>query len=189
MKKVIPDFDDFEDSGAQFDYKTYYLEQIERKNFNSVDKWIYLGSDIVDSSFVKVGLTMGNLTTRSYSSSRPTYYIFCAFKCLPHVSEQELTDIERDVLSRIDDYHRNSDGTSKRMFHYDSGRISECFHPVDFMRFFVDLHQLIYNSYRSRFVCKAYDDGSGLAVGEFVDCIFNRDVNIYHYLPRIVQWY
>lgn len=172
MKKKIIPFDGF-DSFYGRDYKLEHTEQESKRNFESIDKWLYLGADAVDKNFAKIGMTMGNLASRSYSSSRPSYHLFCAFKFRYNISMQEVKRVEVDVLSRIDGLHRNEDGSSKRMIHYESGVPSECFYPVNFFDFYKDLHDEIYDHHRGSFVISGYENEYGVDDGEFVACIFN----------------
>lgn len=158
-------------------------------NFESLDRWLYLGADALDNSFAKIGMTMGDLASRSYSSTRPGYFLFCAFKFTHNISMQEVKCIEGDVLSRIDGLHRNVDGSTKRMTHYESGLPSECFFPVDFFTFYKDLHDEIYDHHRSSFVISGYENEYGIDDGEFVDCIFNLRHKKHHdeYIKMILR--
>lgn len=172
------------------DYKLEHVEQEMQRNFESVDKWLYLGADYLDPTFAKVGMTMGDLTSRSYSSSRPSYYLFCAFKCKDEISLVEVKQIENHVLSRIDGLHRNPDGSSKRMKHFDSGALSECFLPVDFSQFYKDVHDSIYENHRNNFVISGWINNYGIDDGEFVECIFNKKVGQNHqrYMNMILRY-
>lgn len=187
-KKIIP-FDDLESFYGR-DYKLEYNERESKRNFESGDKWLYLGADAVDKNFAKIGMTMGNLVSRSYSSSRPSYHIFCAFKFKHNISTQEVMRVEVDLLSRIDGLHRNEDGSSKRMIHYQSGLPSECFHPVDFFAFYKDLHDGIYDRHRDSFVISGYENEYGVDDGEFVDCIFDPRQKKHHnkYVKMILRY-
>lgn len=189
MKKTIKSTDGF-GSFSGGDYKLEYVEQETKRNFESIDKWLYLGGDALDKSFAKIGMTMGNLASRSYGSSRPSYHLFCAFKFEYNISMQEVKRVERDVLSRIDGLHRNVDGSSKRMIHYESGLPSECFCPVDFFAFYKDLHDEIYDHHRDSFVISGYENEYGIDNGEFVDCIFNSHHQKHHneYIKMILRY-
>jgi hypothetical protein len=186
-KKIVPyEFESF----SRGDYKLEYVEQETRQNFESTDKWLYLGADILDANFAKIGMTMGDLVSRSYSSSRPSYYLFCAFKFKHNTSMQDVKRVENDVLWRIDCLHRNVDGSSKRMIHYESGQLSECFYPVNFFDFYRDVHFEIYDRHRNDFVICGYENEFGVDDGEFVDCIFNaRQKERYNeYIKLILQY-
>jgi hypothetical protein len=189
LKKQITYFDGF-DSFYSDDYKIEHVEQGAKRNLESLNKWLYLGADALDVNFAKIGMTMGELPSRSYSSSSPSYYLFCAFKFKPDMSIQDVKHVEGDVLSRIDWLHRNVDGSSKRMIHYESGRPSECFHPVDFFAFYKDVHREIYDRHRNSFVICGYENEYGADDGEFVDCIFNPRQKEHHneYIKMILQY-
>jgi hypothetical protein len=178
-----------DDVGYIDDYKMERAWEETRLNFESTEKWLYLGADAVDSTFAKVGLTKGDLSSRSYSSARPDYYLFCAFKCRYDLPMETLRSIEFDILTRLQDRHRYSDGTTKRRRHFESGNLSECFYDVNFTEFFMDYHFEIYNEYRSSFVISGVDDGFGGSEGEFVDCIFNRKVPGHHRYKRMIVQY
>lgn len=172
------------------DYKLEYVEQEMQRDFESVEKWLYLGADKLDPTFAKIGMTMGDLTSRSYSSSRPSYYLFCAFKCKDKTSITDIKRIENDILSRIDGLHRNPDGSSTRMNHFESGVLSECFWPVDFSDFYRDVHDTIYDHHRSHFVISGWVNNYGIDDGEFVDCLFNKKVaaDYKKYMKMIVRY-
>lgn len=172
------------------DYKLEQLEWGTQRNFESIDKWLYLGVDNLDVNFAKIGITMGDLASRSYSSSRPSYYLFCAFKCKYNISQQDLKRIEEDVLSRIDYLYRNSNGSTKRMIHFESGALSECFYPVNFLDFYKDVHREIYEHHRSSFVICGLENEIGGDDGEFVDCIFNPKIRMHQnsYIRMILQY-
>lgn len=173
MKKRVENYEEL-GSTYDLDYKLEHLEQEAIRDLESLDKWLYLGADSMDRSFAKIGMTMGNLRSRSYSSSRPGYYLFCAFKFKHSMSIEKIRRVEEDVLLRMDTFHRNSDGSSKRMIHYESRRLSECFHPVVFLDFYRDMHLEIYEHHRDAFVICGYENEYGVSEGEFVDCIFNH---------------
>jgi hypothetical protein len=86
--------------------------------------------------------------------------------------------------------HRNVDGSSKRMIHYESGQLSECFYPVNFFDFYRDVHFEIYDRHRNDFVICGYENEFGVDDGEFVDCIFNaRQKERYNeYIKLILQY-
>ncbi len=176
MKKEMRPFEGFERS-YESDYKLQYLENEVIRNYKSTKKWLYLGADCCNKNFAKIGITEGDLSSRSYSSARPSYYLFCAFKFCHNISEPEMKSVENDILLRIDALHRDRFNNSKRLFHYESGRLSECFEPVDFFQFYKDLHSEIINHHRNSFVIVGYEDESGGCEAEFVDCIFNPRVD------------
>lgn len=159
------------------DYKMSQLIHDNRESFASVDKWLYLGADNRKSNFAKVGITEGNLTSRSYSSANPTYYLFCAFKFNHNVSKADMKFVEDDILSKLDEYWQDEYARSKRLRHHESNVLSECFDDVDFEDFYKDLHYLIYTHHRAKFVISGYEanefDEGDL---EFVYCIFNKNL-------------
>ncbi|MFZ6781250.1 hypothetical protein ACO0LD_30815 [Undibacterium sp. Ji83W] len=164
--------------GISDDYKLAHVETETKNNFESTNSWLYLGRDADDPNFVKIGLTMGDLQSRSYSSANPDYYLFCAFKCKYNISEVELKNIEEEILVRLESFYRNDDGSTKRLKHHESGRPSECFRPVNFSEFFMDLHCEIYENHRNSFVICAWENEIGQIDGQFVDCIFNKVIKL-----------
>jgi hypothetical protein len=185
MKKEIIFLDDYILSD---DYKLAHVEMEMIKTFESTERWLYLGADATNPNFARIGITMGDLRSRSYSSANPNYYLFCAFKCKPELSVADLKNMEDVILARFQNYYINYDGSTKRSFFYESGLLSDCFYKIDFLDFFVNLHSEIYQNYRSNFVTCGMEDEFGGEVGEFVDCIFNRKVeNQNRYIRMIVQ--
>ncbi len=189
MKKKITYYEEL-DSYYEDDYKFQHVWQETKRNIESTEKWLYLGADILDRNFAKIGVTKDDLASRSYSSARPSYYIFCAFKFKYNISMKKVRQVEVDVLSRMEFLYRNDDGTSRRMVHYESGRLSECFCPVDFFCFYRDLHWEIYDGHRDSFVICGYENKYYEDDGEFVDCIFNDRQRDRHneYREMIIQY-
>lgn len=189
MRKQFEEFEKI-DSISDRDYKLDFLQQEARRNFESLDKWLYLGADELDANFAKIGITMGDLASRSYSSSRPSYYLFCAFKFKYNISKQDVKRVESDVLSKIDDFYRNADGSSKRMIHYESRKISECFYPVNFFDFYKDMHWIIHENHRDSFEICGYVNKFEIDDGEFVDCIYNpRQKELHDKYRRMILQY
>lgn len=162
-----------EDWPLSDDYKLRHLEIETKLNFESTEKWLYLGADIAKPDFAKIGLTMGDLSSRSYSSGSPGYHLFCAFKCVHDITREKLKSIEANILKKFERKYIYEDGSTKRLNHYESGKPSECFQPVDFLGFFADLHSEIIDNHRDSFVICAKDDGAGGYYGEFVATKFN----------------
>lgn len=190
MKKPqIRDEYDWYDEHTGRDYKLEQQIHNIRQNFESTTKWLYLGADIKDLNFAKIGITEGDLASRSYSSARPTYYLFCAFKFDYRASREEIKRVENDLLSRIDRLHRDKRGNSKRLIHFESGQLSECFHPVDFLEFYKDVHSIIYTHHHNNFVISGLYSEFDVCDGEFVDCILNPrlDNRDNKYLNMILQ--
>ena len=171
-------------------YKMEFLHNQAKENFESTEKWLYLGSNARDSGFAKVGMTMGNLTTRSSSPENPSYYLFCAFKCRHNITKSELKDLEADALSYLGSVFVHPDGSSKRAKHHESELISECFYDVDFHEFFRELHSYIYENHRNYFTISGFENEDGFDEGEFVDCEFNSRMSrneINSYIRMILQ--
>lgn len=186
MKKEKVFLDNFVQST---DYKLEYVELETKRNFESIEKWLYLGADAKNLNFAKIGITMGDLSSRSYSSGNPNYYLFCAFKCKYNLSQLELKNIEEDILMRFEEIYTNDDGSTKRLKHYESDFSSECFYPVNFLEFFINLHLEIYQSHRNSFVICGFDDGFGGVDAEFIDCIFSPKIgNKNKYIKMILQY-
>ncbi|OTG95068.1 hypothetical protein B9T24_09955 [Acinetobacter sp. ANC 4654] len=180
--------DDFNDWN---DYKLVAQWHDTTQNMLSDKKWLYLGADTRSPNFTKVGITGGDLRSRSYSSANPTYYLFCAFQFLYNVSKKEMESVENDVLSRLDKYWCDESGRSMRLNHYESGVLSECFDNVNFWKFYKDLHYLIYTYHRNKFLISGYEahefDESN---SEYVYCIFNKRLpkEEYKYIEMILQY-
>lgn len=154
-------------------YKMEFLHNQAKENFESTEKWIYLGSNARDSGFAKVGMTMGDLTTRSSSPDNPSYYLFCAFKCKHNITKSAPKDLETDVLSYLKRVFVYPDGSSKRAMHHDSELLSECFDDVDFHDFFRKLHFYIQENHSNLFTISEFADEYYIDKGDFIDCEFN----------------
>lgn len=166
------------------DYKMDQQYHDSKENYESRDGWIYLGADHRDSSFAKVGMTMKDLTSRSSSSTHPSYYIFCAFKCDYRISKNQLLNIEKGALKHLDSIYINKNGTTMRANHSESNRPSECFYDIDFEILFVDLHAYLYKNYYRDFVIVGLGDNPDDIEGEHIDCDFHRkmkrrEINMY----------
>ena len=190
MKKpLISDEFDWYDEYFGRDYKLEQQMHHIRQNFESTDKWLYLGADSLDSSFAKIGITMGDLRSRSYSSARPSYFLFCAFKFDIFITPQKMKKVEDEILSKFDQIFVDDEERSKRMVHFESGKISECYSNINFFDFYKVLHAEIYNEHRNSFVISGYEDELGNDEGEFVECIFNSRLPNPHrsYIDMILQ--
>lgn len=162
-----------------------------KANFESTDKWLYIGADVKNNEFAKIGLTMGDLTTRSSSSGNPNYYIFCAFKCKHNITKAQLEKIERDTLEYLDSVFTNPDGSTKRELHAESGRISECFYNIDFIKFFNTSHYYLYENHCNHFILAGFENDAGFVEGEFLDCEFNKRMSrneINKHIRNILQF-
>lgn len=172
-------------------YKMEFIHNESKENFESTEKWLYLGADLRNSKYAKVGLTMGDLTSRSYSSTNPYYYIFCAFKCRHDIAKSKLKSIEESALRYLDSVFINPDGSTKRVPHAESGRMSECFYNIDFVDFLVALHDYLYENYRDYFLPCGFENEAGLDEGEFLDCEFNKRISrneINKYIRKTLQF-
>ncbi|QIL84332.1 hypothetical protein G7047_30400 (plasmid) [Diaphorobacter sp. HDW4A] len=144
----------------------------DKRNFESTENWIYLGADIRDIFYSKVGITTGNLQSRSYSSAMPNYYLFCAFKAEIPTSKARLELVENDILANLD----NQFGQQFRMCHAESGTLSECYYGVEFKYIFQAVHQIIYYRHPNAFTRILCEDDYGNAIGSRVRCEFNEVV-------------
>lgn len=156
------------------DYKMQWVMTEDKKNFESVDKWLYIGADKTNSRFAKIGITAGDLQSRSYCSANPNYYLFCAFKCKYNISKAELEGVESSVLSFLDDRYANEYGETKRAHHAESGVLSECFYDIDFDEILYDIHYYIYNNHSRYFSYGVLVDDYGNEGGDILDVEFNR---------------
>jgi hypothetical protein len=154
-------------------YKMESVYNESKANFESIEKWLYLGANARDGGFAKVGITKGDLTTRSSSSESPSYYLFCAFKCRSNLEISDLEAIENSALNHLEGVFVYDDGSTKRASHHDSEHISECFYDVDFLDLFVELHYFLYKNYRNYFLLSGFENEAGIDEGEFIDCEFN----------------
>lgn len=159
-------------------YKMEYIHEKAKANYESTNKWLYLGADARDQTFAKVGITMGDLTSRSSSSANPRYHLFCAFKCDNDITTPKLKCIEKDVLSHLDGIFIKPNGSTMREVHCESGRISECFYGVDFLDFFRTLHYFLYEKHGNHFIGVEFyeDDEFNLHLGNYLDCEFNPHI-------------
>ena len=80
--------------------------------------WIYIGGDIYNRIWSKVGKTANGLNTRHRSSQNPGYFIFTAF----NIIRGSVHEIESNLLSYLDDQP-----DLKRLIHFSTGNLSECF--------------------------------------------------------------
>ncbi|ECO7278095.1 hypothetical protein FXO89_23090 [Salmonella enterica] len=170
MKKPIQPYD--LELPEDADYKQEAIHERDKANFESLEKWVYLGADIRNPSYAKIGITMGDLTKRSYSSANPNYYLYCAFKCQSYLKKEQLKEIEKDVLKYLDSVYCWEDDRTKRVPHYESGILSECYFDIEFAEFFEDLHSYLLQTHIRHFVITGIcgDDGYHL------DCIFNKHI-------------
>lgn len=157
-----------------YDYKLEWSVQEDQKNWESLEKWLYLGADFKNRGFAKIGITMGDLSTRSYSSANPNYYIFCGFKCRYNISKEKLKCIENDILRKFTNFYIDENGDTKRLVHIDSGRLSECFDNVNFIHFLAHLHYELFHNHNSSFITGVFCDESDEEFGDILDIEFNK---------------
>jgi hypothetical protein len=172
-------------------YKMESIHNESKADFESTEKWLYLGANARDSGFAKVGITKGNLTTRSSSSESPVYYLFCAFKCKSKIEISKLKAIETNALKHLEGVFVYEDGSTKRALHHESQELSECFYDIDFLDFFVELHDFLYKNYSNDFSLCAYENEAGDIDGEFIDCEFHSRMTrqeINKHIKMILQW-
>lgn len=158
------------------DYKMLHVMGEDKKNFESTDKWLYLGADIENKGYAKIGITTGDLRSRSYSSANPNYYLFCAFKFRYNVPQNVLKQVESEILEKFDQDYTYHDGSTKRKKHVESGYLSECYYNIDFIDFFQNLHYELFYNYAHNFCKCGFEDEYGNYVGDFIDCLFNEKI-------------
>lgn len=78
--------------------------------------WIYVGADISEFNWSKVGKTTCGLHTRHTSSQRAGFFIFTAYE----IVENNVHEIESKLLNFLDK-------ECEREYHYSTGSKSECF--------------------------------------------------------------
>lgn len=82
------------------------------------DNWIYVGADIYQRDFSKVGKTTVGLNTRHTSSQSPGYFIYTAY----NIRSDNVHDIETHLLR-----HLESMLSDQRVAHFSTSSKSECF--------------------------------------------------------------
>lgn len=84
--------------------------------------WIYIGADINNKNWSKVGKTKNRLSTRSTSSQNPGYFIFCAFQ----IKHGSIHEMESKLIGDLEKVYQ-------RISHFSTGEPSEWFvcNPVD----------------------------------------------------------
>ncbi|MFV7771694.1 hypothetical protein [Shewanella marisflavi] len=150
------------------DYKIAALMEHDKANFESSKIWLYVGADSKNERFAKVGITMGDLGSRSYCSGNPHYHLFCAFQCYIHTTKLQLESIEKLALKHLDSLFPDC-----RVHHYESGKLSECYDDIDFETFLISLHDYLLDNHRNYFQTVAID-GEGYEGAYELACEFNR---------------
>lgn len=82
------------------------------------NNWIYIGADISNKEWSKVGKTTRRLNTRHVSTQNTGYFIFTAF----NLTSGDVHKIETELLA-----HLESVEGVRREHHFSTGRKSECF--------------------------------------------------------------
>ncbi|MNE43376.1 hypothetical protein D3C80_1375460 [compost metagenome] len=82
------------------------------------DNWIYVGADIYDHEWSKIGKTTVGLHTRHTSSQRPGYFIFTAY----NIMNGDVHSIEFNLLNYLEGLF-----AFERQHHFSTGSLSECF--------------------------------------------------------------
>lgn len=162
----------------------------DKANFESSDIWLYLGADCRNSRYAKVGITMGDLRSRSYSSANPNYFLLCAFQCRHDTTKEQLEIIECRALNYLDSIFIRDDGVSKRARHFESQRLSECYYDINFDEFFVCLHEYLWEQHNSYFQVCEYEYHTTRVYGDALSCEFNPRLTVEqrsHYLRLIVR--
>lgn len=171
----------------ELDLKLSHVLEVDQKNFESALKWIYIGADIRDAYYAKVGLTTGDLQSRSYSSARPTYYLFCGFKARHDISKERLEIIEKNILYELDNKYRFAE---YRLKHAESSELSECYFGIPFSRVFRSVHQVIYDNHSNDFITCEYESRfNGFSRGSSIKCVFNHKLvpNTAYYEDVMIQ--
>ncbi|EKF9596149.1 hypothetical protein ACUY0R_003640 [Vibrio cholerae] len=120
------------------------------------NNWIYIGGDIYNRTWSKVGMTTNGLNTRHTSSQNPGYFIYVAF----NIIRGNVHEIESHLLNYLESIG------FERIVHFSTRSKSECFwlNP-DYMEDVVeDFIQRYYGScvtyenslhgYMSRYQCR-----------------------------------
>ncbi|NNH76517.1 hypothetical protein HLH17_02220 [Acinetobacter sp. ANC 5380] len=178
MERKRRDFGDDYIGPVETDYKSKAVLDRQKIQYESINNWLYIGADSLDPSFAKIGITSGDLKSRSYSSARPSYFIFCAFKFKVLVSLEQMKEVEKRVLRDLDEVF-----VGDRLWHYESGKISECYMGINFKDLLCQVHFTLYDSFYDNFVAAGYED-----YGIYLDCEFNSKVeDRKKYIEMILQ--
>lgn len=136
----------FHSTNIRIQSRRYELRGSE--NFNNrheTDDWIYIGGDIYNRMWSKVGKTANELNTRHRSSQSPGYFIYTAF----NIIRGSVHKIESELLNYLEAEHGLT-----RMAHFSTSNPSECFRlDPDQMTSLVE--QFIFENYSS---CVTYEN-------------------------------
>lgn len=155
------------------DYKIATVMQHDKANYESSMIWLYLGAVERHPDFAKIGITMGDLSTRSSSSANPDYHLFCAFQCDQRTTKEQLESIEQSALNYLD----NVFGQEKRARHKESQRLSECYYGINFTEFFLSLHDYLLDNHVRYFQTVGYYNDQGFEEAYSLSCYFNTLVS------------
>lgn len=173
------------------DYKMAAVMERDKVNFESPNIWFYIGADCINPGYTKVGITMGDLRSRSYSSANPNYYLFCAFQCNQSTTKLQLETIEHSALNYLDDVFRWDNGLTKRVRHMESQRLSECYYHIDFEDFFLCLHDYLLDNHDRYFQTATYMNDAGFEDGYALSWQFNPclALNVKRHFLRMILRY
>jgi len=193
LRKSTPviDYSELEFGFRDDDYEIEQMMHDTIQNLQNAKKWLYLGADISNPEWVKIGITAGDLRSRSYSSANPNYYIFCAFQFDYKVTIEEMRKVEMEIHYKFDQDFRQMYGHSRRLPHYESRRLSECYWPVDFLYVFEKLHSELFHNYGLYFPKIGYENEIGDEDGETVYCEFSPTIDQtrkQYLLNSLKQW-
>ncbi|WP_157704915.1 MULTISPECIES: GIY-YIG nuclease family protein [Shewanella] len=127
------------------DYKMEWLEQERIRQENSIENWIYIGTDIHRPNMAKIGLTTGLLRTRASGSQNPFYTLFCSFKIKDGIDPKKVAAIEDSVKEFLS-------GLYTCIPHETSGRRSEWFYVTP-MEMRERVHDFLYDNFSWEMYC------------------------------------
>lgn len=166
------------------DLKMEIMMGRDKANFESQKIWLYVGADNSNPGFAKIGMTMGDLRSRSYSSANPNYYLFCAFQCDQSTTKEQLVSIEQSALVYLDSIFKWESGLTKRRPHTQSQILSECYYNINFEEFFVTLHDYLIENHVRYFQTSEYENEAGHDDGYALWCFFNP-----HLAPNVIKYF
>ncbi|WP_345870879.1 hypothetical protein [Shewanella algae] len=103
------------------------------------DNWIYVGADVNNHEWSKIGKTTIGLHTRHTSSQNPDYFIYTAY----NIIYGDVHKIEEELLNHIE-----SLDNTLRINHISTGSKSECFR-VNPVKMIYLVESFIENNYKS----------------------------------------
>lgn len=141
---------------------------------HETNDWIYIGGDIYNRTWSKVGKTTNGLNTRHRSPQNPGYFIYTAF----NIIRGSVHEIESNLLRHLD-----IEPNLERLIHFSTGNLSECFrlNPAQ-MTYLVE--NFIANNYGS---CVTYENSlhGGMSRYECRDdiCRYYNSSNLQPFRP------